>query len=181
VAHLGDELAEAGVARVLDHMGEQRCTEPAPLDVGTHDQRDFSYARRDPGDGAECQNLAAEVERADRFDAAVVEPEQSSECLGIAERRRPSETSAYVVRLQQPPELDASCHVVGTDTPDAHGAEAAECAGARAGVGDRVQIAAMEPDILESASVERVQLPQRCGVAPRARELARDSVPPIAD
>src|SRR5262245_10803515 len=116
---------EAGAARALDDVREERCAEPAPLQVGADDETELRRPRLDPGDGSERKYLARQVESADGLDLAVVKSEQAAERLAVTQRRRTPEPQADVQRIQQPPELDTAQQVAELHPPDPHGAEPA--------------------------------------------------------
>src|SRR5215510_14431175 len=105
VVDVRQQLAKAGAPGVLDHVGKQSGTEPAPLQIGADDEGDFRAGRPDPDDGGEAEQPAVHVERADGFDLAVIEPEQPAKSVAVAQRRGPAETPPHVLGMQEPSEL----------------------------------------------------------------------------
>ena len=72
--------------------------------------------------------------------------------------------------MQQTAELDATRMISHLYPPDAHGAEAAEGAAAGGGIGDGLEVAAVEADVLQCARIERLQLLQGRRMAPRTAQ-----------
>jgi hypothetical protein len=62
VADICDQQVEAGVPCVVDDIGQERGAEPATLQIGADDERDFGRAGPHPGHGGKPQDLAAQVE-----------------------------------------------------------------------------------------------------------------------
>src|SRR5262249_36360509 len=120
------------------------------------DETKLGLARPHPCDAGEPENLAAQVERSDGLDLAIVESEQPAERVAVAERHRPAEAEPDVFWMQQASELYAARQIRHVQPANAHGAEAPECTAPHVGIGDCVQITAIEPDVLQGTGIERV-------------------------
>ena len=68
--------------------------------------------------------------------------------------------------MQQTGKLDTTGEIRDLDPPHAHRTEPADDPPVGVGVGNPMQVAAVEPEILQGAGIERVQFLQCCGVSP---------------
>jgi hypothetical protein len=68
--------------------------------------------------------------------------------------------------MQQTGKLDTTGEIRGLDPPHAHRTEPAYEPSVGVGVGNPMQVAAVEPEILQGAGIEGVQFLQCCGVSP---------------